>query len=364
MFKRFLLLVVAIPTFFGFTSTIVACQGDLSPEVLVVTSYENAEQQSSEDKLIFQKLRDVYGVNVVTAVFSPLDDNTYAIIFANLINKFNLKKVFILDPKFVSYLPKDSSNPRPNSNLIRVLQQFSNVDFYFFNNQIANSVKVTNNIYEFRYDTPNKAKPSATTYGVAAAKHFYEQITDGSGKIDTDRFNFDVDETGKWIVRIGTINNSGNPKQEKVMKDFLAELVNNVPANTKYEYYAFDVSISNSYNNANAQIIEQAASFLYQYDHVNFVFNNNYWYNNAIAHAASSAKQTKTVKFVANSVVNAKDYEYKNGNYLLFAYNLDLDFLTYTKDNQFPNDLAVADDAPEKDHAYGLNENLTFVDGK
>lgn len=363
MFKRFLLLVIAIPTFFGFSSTIVACQGDLSPEVLVVTSYENAEQQASEDKLIFQKLRDIYGGNLVTAIFSPLDDNTYAIIFANLINKFNLKKVFILDPKFVAYLPKDNSDTRPNSNLIRVLQQFSNVDFYFFNNQIANSIKVTNNIYEFRYDTPNKEKLSPTTYGAAAAKHFYEQITKEDGSINTDRFNFDVDNRGQWIVRIGTINNSGSLNQEKIMKDFLRALANNVPTNTRYEYYAFDVSISNSYNNANAQIVEQAASFLYQYDHVNFVFNNNYWYNNAIAHAASSSKRTKTVKFIANNVTNAKDYEYQNGNYLLFAYNLDLAFLAYTVDNQFPANLAVADDAPEKDHAYGLNENLTFVDG-
>lgn len=363
MFKRFLLLVVAIPTFFGFSSTIVACQGDLSPEVLVVTSYENAVQQASEDKLIFQELQDVYGANLVTAAFSPLDDNTYAIIFANLINKFNLKKVFVLDPKFVGYLPKDSSDTRPNSNLVRVLQQFSNVDFYFFNNQIANSIKVTNNIYEFRYNTPSKAKPTPITYGAAAAKYFYEQITDGSGNIDTNRFNLDVDNRGQWIVRIGTINNSGRPDQEKVIKDFLTELANNVPTNTKYEYYAFDVNIANSYNNANAEIMEQAASFLYQYDHVNFVFNSNYWYNNAIAHAASSSKQTKTAKFIANSVVNAKDYEYKDRNYLLFAYNLDLEFLTYTKTNQFPDVLAVADDAPEKDHAYGLNENLTFIDG-
>ncbi|MBE4704239.1 hypothetical protein [Spiroplasma platyhelix] len=367
MFKRFLLLVVTIPTLLGFTSKIVACQWDLVPEVLLVTSYENAQQQSSEDKIIYQKLRSIYGDNLVTAIFSAIDDNTYANILSNLITRFNLKKIFILDPKFVDYLPKTSSDVTPNTNLIRVLQQFTNVDFYFFNNQIADSIKVTNNIYEFRFDTPNKEHPTPElTYGAAAAKHFYDQLTlpDGSGNIDTTRYNFDVDTSdSKWIVRVGVLNNIGSVYQQKVVDDFIASLANNIPLNTKYEYYAVDLKITNSYNHANVQIIEQAASTLYQYNHVNFVFNSNYWYNNEIVHAASSANQTKTTKFIANSVVNKDDYKYKGGNYLMFAYNLDLAILDYTVDNSFPETLQVIDDAPEKFHAYGLNSNLNFVDG-
>lgn len=363
MFKRFLLLVVSIPALLGFTSSIVACKWDLSPEVLLVTSYENAQEQSSEDKIIYQKLQSIYGHNLVTAMFSIVDDNTYATIFSNLITKFNLKKIFILDPKFVDYLPKTSENETPSTNLVRTLQQYANVDFYFFNNQISNNVKITNNIYEFRYDTANKANASPTSYGALAAKHFYEQITVG-GNINTDKYNFDVDpDDSKWVIRIGLLNNIGSAYQQKVVDDFLASLDANLPTNTKYEYYALNLRISNSYTPSNVQIVEQAASWLYENDHVNFIFNSNYWYNNAIAHATSSANQSKTTKFIANSVTDKNDYKYKGGNYLLFAYNLDLTILEATKDNSFPATSQVTDDAPEKNNAYGLNDNLTFVDG-
>lgn len=363
MFKRFLLLVVTIPALLGFTSKIVACQWDLDPKVLLVTSYENAQEQATEDKIVYQKLQSVYGHKLLTAIFNAADDNTYANILSNLIIKFDLKKIFILDPKFATYLPKDSTNEAPNTNLIRVLQQYTNVDFYFFNNQISNNVKNTSNIYEFRFDTPNKEQPNPQTYGALAAKHFYDQITKEDGTINTDKYNFDVALDGKWIVRIGVLNNIGSSYQQKIVDDFLTNLGNNVPTNTKYKYYALNLKISNSYTPYNTQLVEQAASWLYQSDHVNFVFNSNYWYNNAIAHAASSADQQKTTKFIANSVTNKDDYKYKGGNYMLFAYNLNLAILDYTVDNSFSATLEVLDDAPERVHAYGLNDNLTFVDG-
>lgn len=369
MFKHFLLLVVAIPTLLGFTSKIIACQWDLTPEVLLVTSYENAQEESSEDKIIYQKLVSVYGKNLVAAIFSHEDDNTYATILANLINRFNFKKIFILDPSFIDYLPKTSNTILPNTNLIRVLQQFTNVDFFFFNNQIADTIKVTNNIYEFRFNYPNKehAKPTLT-YGQEIAKHLHDQLVKPDGSIDTSKYNFDVDSfDSKWIIRIGVINNIGNSYQQQVIDEFRLALNENVPLNTKYEYYPLNLNITNSYNYHNVQLVEQAASYLYQQNYVNFIFNSNYWYNNAIAHAASSSaalpKNTKTIKFIANSVMNKDDYRYQGVNYLMFSYNLDLSILDYTINNSIPESYQVLDDAPEKFHAYGLNSNLNFVDG-
>lgn len=364
MFKRFLLLVVTIPTLLGFTNTIVSCKLDLEPEVLIVTSYENAHQQSSEDKIIFQKLQEIYGEKVVTAIFSYEDANKYADIFISLITKFNLKKVFILDPSFINYLPKTSDEAEPNNALVRVLQQYTNVDFYFFNNQISDTVKQTNNIYEFRFDVGNKATPTpALTYGAAAAKHFYEQITDDSGAIDTNKYNFDVNRAGQWVVRVGMLNNIGSAYQEKVIEDFKTNLASNVPNNTIYEYYSLDLDITNVYSFKNSQLVKEGATFLYNSDYVNFIFNSNYWYNNAIVQAASSATQTKTTAFIANSVTDKDDYKYKGVNYMVFAYNLDLSILEHTTNNKFPTDFEVVDDAPEKEHAYGLNSNLNFVDG-
>lgn len=370
MLKRFLLLVVTIPTLLGFTSKIVACQWELNPKVLLITSYENAHEQSTEDKIIYQKLRSIYGKNVVTAVFSHEDDNTYANILINLINKFNLEKVFILDPSFIEYLPKTSSDKIFNSNLIRVLQYFTDVDFFFFNNQIADNIKITNNIYEFRFDSPNKDETNSyITYGASIAEHFYNQLVDDKGEIDTNKYNFETDSTdnNKWVVKIGILYNVGSAYHNKIIQDFVLGLIDNVPVNTKYLFYPIDLKLINSYNSDNASLVQQAASILYQHENVNFIFNSNYWYNNAIAYAASSsasiAKITKTIKFIASSVENKNDYKYQDVNYMLFSYNLDLEILDYTINNSFPEKYQVLDNAREKFHSYGLNNNLDFVDG-
>ncbi|MGL5268348.1 MAG: hypothetical protein ACRC8P_01040 [Spiroplasma sp.] len=368
MFKRFLLLVVTIPALLGFTSNIVACEGELSPQVLLITSYKNAQERSSEDKIIYQKLRSIYGDVVVAAFFSHEDDSTYADILVNLLTKFNLKKVFIQDPAFINYLPKTSTDSLPNSNLIRVLQKFSNIDFFFFNNQIANTIKVSNNIYEFRFDSANKDQPdSALTYGAIIAKHFRDQLVNSSGTINTDKYNFAVDNDGKWIIRIGVIDNIGSDYQQKIIDDFILSLNNNIPVNTKYEYYHLKLNnISNSYNPNNIQLVETAAKLLYQQNYVNFIFNSNFWYNDSIAHAASSTaslpKYTKTVKFIASNVLNKDDYKYQGVNYMIFSYHLDFSILGYTIDNSIPTGYQVVKDAPENNHAYGLNNNLNFVD--
>lgn len=370
MFKRFLLLVVTIPTLLGFTSSIVACKAELTPQVLLITSYEHAQERSSEDKIIYQKLRAIYGANLVTAIFSHEDDNTYANILVSLITKFNLKKVYILDPAFITYLPKVSSESQPNSNLIRVLEQFSNVDFFFFNNQIANTIKNTNNIYEFRFDTGNKEQPNPKlSYGAAVAKHFYHELTDDLNRINIDRYNFDVDSEGKWVVRIGVINNIGDDYQQKMIEDFTKalELNENVPLDTRYEFYELNLTnISNSYSADNIRLVEEASKLLYQQNYVNFIFNSNYWYNEAIAHAASTtaaiSRYTKTIKFIANSVTNKDDYKYQGVNYMMFSYYLDFSILGHTVDNSLPEGYQVVDDAPENFHAYGVNNNLNFVD--
>lgn len=368
MFKRFLLLVVTIPTLFGFTSSIIACQWDLNPDVLLITSYENAHEQTTEDQIIYQKLRSIYGNQAITAIFSHQDDNVYANILQNLITKFNLKKVFILDPSFNDYLPKTSSQELPNTSLIRVLQQFTNIDFYFFNNQIANTIKVTNNIYEFRFNNPSKDQANPPTYGELLAQHFKTQlVVEGTEDIDTTKYNFDIDSQARWIIRIGVINNIGNSYQQKVIEQFIAALENNIPNNTVYQYHAIKLDITNSYNSDNVKIVEETANVLYQNNLVNFIFNSNYWYNNAIAHAAINTSSlggyTKTIKFITNSVMDKDTYKYQDKNYMMFSYNLDFAILDYTIDNSFPQGNEVPAGALENFHAYGLNNNLNFVDG-
>lgn len=368
MFKRFLLFIVTIPALMGFTASIVACSWDLNPDVLLITSYENGQEHITEDQIIYQKLRSIYGQKSISAIFSHQDDNFYANILQNLITKYNLKKVFILDPSFNDYLPKTSSDNLPNTNLVRVLHQFTNVDFYFFNNQIADSIKVTNNIYEFRFDMPNQGQPNPSlTYGATVAKHFYDQLVTSSGDIDTSRYNFDINNNAQWVIRIGVINNIGNNYQQKVIDDFKTALGSNVPNNTIYQYYSVDLKITNSYNSDNVKVVHEAANSLYQNNYVNFIFNSNSWYNDAIALSAieNSALPvyTKTIKFIVNSVSDKDTYKIRNKNYMMFSYNVDFIVLNNTVDNTIPDTYQVLDTAPEKFHAYGLNSNLNFVDG-
>ncbi|MDQ7982927.1 MAG: hypothetical protein REH79_01740 [Spiroplasma sp.] len=371
MLRRFLLLTVALPTLLGFSSKIIIYQWDLAPKVLLITSYEYAERQSSADQLIYHKLQDVYGDKVVTTVFSHGEDNTYAYILASLITRFNLKKVFILDPAFRNYLPSNSANKVNNSNLIRVLQEFTNVDFYFFNNQIANNVKVVaNNIYEFRFDEGNKEQPNPSlTYGASIAEHFVQQLIDSNtGEIAADKYNFDTNDNGQWVIKIGVINNIGNPYQQKVINEFVAALSSiSIPKTVwdikEREFKEFNLN----YNFDNIQRIQTAALKFYQDERVNFIFNSNNWFNNAIAYAASHTTQkpeyTKTIKFIANNVFNKNDYQYQNINYMLFSYHLEIDVLKYTEENNIPDQYQVLDTAEENLRAYGLNNNLIFVDG-
>lgn len=369
MLKRFLLLIAGTPIILGFIGNIVACQWDLKPEVLVITSYKNAEQQNSEDQLIYHKLQEIYGNKVVATIFSDKDDNSYAYILANLIIRFNLKKIFILDPAFLKYLPRDSSEEVKNSNLIRVLEKFTNVDFYFFNNQIANSIKsIANNIYEFRFDTANQTQ-IPVTYGAQIAEHFYQQlIIPETDEIDTNKYNFDTNEEAKWIIKIGIIKNIGNEYQQKVLDEFIDALNSNTPKDTVWEVKKIEFSQFNlNYSSDNVEQVQTIALKLYQDENVNFIFNTNNWFNNIIAYAASHTAQmleyTKTIKFITTNVFNKNNYKYKNINYMLFSYHLEIDILKELKENsEPPQGYQVLSNASENLHAYGLNDNLIFVD--
>lgn len=77
---------------------------------------------------------------------------------------------------------------------------------------------------------------------------------------------------------------------------------------------------------------------------------------------SASKGYTKTMKFIASSVLDKNAYEYKDVNNMLFSYNLDFEILEYTTNNQFLEDNQVIDEAPEKFHSYGIN-NIIFLDG-
>lgn len=278
MFRYFLVLFAVFPVFSGFTSKIIACSLDLVPSVLLVTTFKNAQEKNSEDKIIYDKLKSIYKDNSVSVIFSNEDESTYISTLINLISKFNLKKVFILDSNFVSSLPKVSSESMVNTSLISFLQKYNNVDFYFFNNQIADTVKNSNNIYEFRFDTANKKQLDSTlSYGVEIARHFYEQLVDDSGSINTEKYNFTVDLDGYLIIKIGLINYIGNSYQQKILDDFKKALSDdkNIPKNTKYEFVEIAPNIINSYNNHNVQLIEEIANRMYQVSNTNFILNSN-----------------------------------------------------------------------------------------
>lgn len=374
MFRRLILLVMSVNFMSGLTLNTIACDWDLDPSVLLITSYNYAEKQISFDQLVYQQLKDHYGQRAVSATFNYQDDNSYAIILRNLIESYHLQKVFILDPSFINYLPHTTQTPTKSSNLIRLFQQFTNVQFYFFNNQIANNIKISSNIFEFRLNTANHDDLAPITYGKQIATNLYQQLTMSQGQqagyVDSKKFKFDVDQDGHWVIKVGIINNIGNEYQQQIINQFREGLAlsANIPKDARYLIY--DINVKNpilSYNEKNISLVSQAAIKLYSINKVNFILNTNSWYNNAIDYAASYVNNllgySKTINFIGSSITDNKTYFVNNRDFLLFSYNVDLGFLDYTTENKLPDGLKVLLDAPERDNAFGINGALNFING-
>lgn len=67
---------------------------------MLLTSYHQAQNQNTYDRLVYQKLQTLYGKDHVVTLFSAQDDNYYAIALRNFLSTYNIKKVFILNPSF------------------------------------------------------------------------------------------------------------------------------------------------------------------------------------------------------------------------------------------------------------------------
>lgn len=361
MFRRFLLFTIILPTVATITSSIYACTWNLQPTVLLITSYQQAQNQNTYDRLVYQKLQTLYGKDHVVPLFSSQDDNSYAITLRNILSTYSIKKVFILNPSFQKYMPHNSKTSNyATNNLIRVLQQFQDVKFYFFNNVIADTIKVNNNIYDIRYNNNNIAS-TLLNYGNRIAQHFIDNIKEG---ITNKKYNFDVDSSGKSVVRIGIINNIGINYQQEILNEFVNEIHHITDVNIKYEIITanpYDSFVTSNVYSANSVMgIAQIAQSLYESHGVNFIINTNYWYNNIIAYTASLISSlptySKTINFIGCDIVNKNDYIYNNNNYLAFGFMTGLEIFDETLNNEINPNYKIVPSAPESNiQTYGIN---------
>ncbi|WP_425381358.1 hypothetical protein [Spiroplasma endosymbiont of Polydrusus pterygomalis] len=362
MFRRFLLFTIILPTVTTISSSIYACAWDLQPTVLLITSYHQAQNKNTYDRLVYQKLQNIYGKEHVVPWFNSQDDNYYAIALRNFLSTYNIKKVFILNPAFQKYMPHTSKTTSyATNNLIRVLQQFQYVKFYFFNNIIADTIKRNSNIYDIRYNSDNISS-APFNYGNRIADHFVDNVKMG---IKDKKYNFDVDASGKSVVRIGIINNIGINYDQTILNQFVEE-INNVN-DTKIRYQIIFANphdnfvTSNIYSADSVTDVAQIAQSLYEMHGVNFIINTNYWYNNIIAYTArlisSRPTYSKTISFIGCNVISKDDYVYDNNNYLVFGFSTGLEIFDETEKKEIDPNLKIKPDtAPESSvQTYGIN---------
>lgn len=360
MFRRFLLFTIVLPTIATVSSSIYACAWNLQPTVLMITSYHQAQNQNTYDRLVYQKLQNIYGKDHVVAWFNSQDDNYYAVALRNFLSIYNIKEVFIFNPTFQKYMPHTSkTNSYTTNNLIRVLQQFQYVKFYFFNNIIANTIKHNSNIYDIRYNSDN-VSTTALNYGNRIAKHFVDNVEEG---IMNKKYNFDVDDSGKSIVRIGIINNIGINYDQTILNQFVEEINNVNDSKITYQITFANPQdnfvTSNIYSADSVAGVGQIAQSLYEIHGVNFIVNTNYWYNNVIAYTArlisSRPMYNKTISFIGCNVVNKDDYIYDN-NYLAFGFGTGLEIFDEIGKGDINPNFKITSDAPESSvQTYGIN---------
>ena len=361
MFRYFLLFTIILPIVTTISSNIYACTWNLQPIVLLITSYQQAQNQNTYDRLVYQKLQSLYGKDHVVTLFSSQDDNYYALMLINFLSTYNIKKVFILNPSFQKYIPHQSKTSNYSTkNLIRVLQQFQNVKFYFLNNIIADTVKVNNNIYDIRYNSDNVTS-SPLNYGSRIAKHFVDNVHYG---IINKKYNFDVDENGKLIIRIGIINNIGIDYDQTILDQFV-KAINGVndPKITYQMTFAnpHDSFVtSNIYSADSVAGVGQIAQSLYEKNGVNFIINTNYWYNSIISYTAklisSRPTYSKTISFIGSDIINNNDYIYDDNNYLAFGFMTGLEIFDETFKKEINPNFKIIPSASESNiQTYGIN---------
>lgn len=368
MFRRFLILTVILPTLTTTVSSIFACSWNLEPTVLVLTSYEEAQYQNDNDQIIFKKLQTIYGNNHVVTLFTCQDDNQYANILRNFLTTYNIKKVFVLNPSFQKYLPHSSDiNSYYTNNIVRTMQQFQDVKFYFFNNIIADTVKVSNNIYDIRFNSANATSLFNPEYGKQLAQHFIANVAAG---ITSHEYSFDSDNNGHPVVKIGIINNIGIDYEQTILEQFKTEILHTV---SRVIYKIIEVNPTNNFVTSNVhssdgiRAVKQISQELYEHKSVNFIVNTNSWYNSIISYSASliATRPTfkKTIKFIGCDVSNKNDYVYDNNNYLAFSFTTGLEIIdeTWKSEIDVKYKIIPALKLPEsKNKTYGVN-NIIFI---
>ncbi|WP_342276230.1 hypothetical protein [Spiroplasma endosymbiont of Nebria brevicollis] len=367
MFRRFLILTIILPTLTTTASSISACSWNLEPTVLVLTSYEHAQHQNNNDQIIFKELQTIYGNNHVATLFTSQDDNQYANMLRNFLTTYNIKKVFVLNPSFQKYIPHSSdTSVHYTNNIVRIMQQFQDVKFYFFNNIIADTVKVNNNIYDIRFNSANGTSSAKPEYGKQLARHFVTNVEAG---ITNSEYSFDSDlNTGRPIVKIGVINNIGITYDQTILEQFKAEIKIINTASRTVVYKIIEVNPHDSFVTSNVhssdgiRAVGQIAQELYEHQGVNFIVNPNSWYNNIISYSASliATRPTfsKTIKFIGCDVTNKNDYVYDNNSYLAFSFSAGLEIIDETVKPEIDVKYKITPDLglPEsKNKTYGVS---------
>ncbi|WP_375317723.1 hypothetical protein [Spiroplasma endosymbiont of Virgichneumon dumeticola] len=366
MFRRFLIVAITLPTLTTTASSLFACSWNLEPTVLMLSSYENSQYQNDSDQIIFKKLQTIYGNNHVVTLFTSQDDNQYATMLRNFLTTYNIKKVFVLNPSFQKYLPhSNDTNVYYTSNIVRVMQQFQDVRFYFFKNIIADLVKVNNNVYDIRFNSANATSPINPDFGKQLAQHFVANIQAG---IANSEYSFDSDLNGHSIVKIGVINNIGIAYDQKILEQFKTEIEIINTTSRSVIYKIIEVNTHNNFVTSNVhssdgiRAVGEIAQELYEHHGVNFIVNTNSWYNNIISHSASliATRSTfsKTIKFIGYDVINKNDYVYDNNNYLAFSFSAGLEIIDETVKSEIDVKYKITPNLglPEsKTQTYGVN---------
>ena len=362
MFRRLLLFTVVLPTVTTISSNITACNWNLEPQVLLLTSYQDAQYQNSYDQIVYKQLTKLYGKKKVTTIFSSGDDNYYANVLRNFLSSYHINKVFILNPAFQKFLPHSSSDDYNPNSLVRVLQQFKNVSFYFFNNIIADNVEVNNNVYDIRFDSPNASKPEAENYGKELAQHFIANVEAG---IANKKYIFDVDKDGLAIVNIGIINNIGIKYQQMILDNFVEQIRGSIQTTIKYNILISKPDsfvTSNIYSSDSVEIVGQISNSLYEKHGINFIVNTNPWYNNIIAYkaglVANKTTNNKTMLFIGCDMWREEQTSDREINSLAFSFKSGLEIFPETKKPEIDSKFKITPDLalPEsKNNTYGVN---------
>lgn len=323
-----------------------SCSWNKTIDTLVLTSYNDANNESGYDYLITQELKNE-GKSVAT-VYLDSGTSNYAQVLTSLLNdNHSIVQVYVLDQQFYIGL----INSQVNNSLMKVINIFNNVNFYLFNSNLNETQLSVNNLYQFNL---NKDKNQIVeNYGTLIANNFYSMLSQ-----ENNNYLFATDKNGNKIVKIGFIKDK-SLYQNDIKNQFKTSLSNLFKNNNNFTFQFYCINnnhpLVDNYNNYNNQLALQYAQSLYAQYHVNFILNTNSWYNNVISFATSNAAKNThyTTKFISSNVVNINNYFKFNSNVLMFSYYLDYSFLNYSLEQLKKYEIFT--------NSYDINSNIKFV---